>query len=321
MISLTGFGAMDEPDFWLPETKPIDRSKPLNDWFVDTEQYRAKVQRYSRLPPEVTVQRVSFERDRRAYQNAYERGHDTVYKRRGGPRTAPAVQDPEKLLQSRLRSKKTLRRLVLELAPNHFVTFTTREAGPEYLTPEDWRAMWARFIRLVAAAGYVFDFVAVLERHPSNPQHLHLHVAWRGRINYAHLHRFWHMAILGHRGVKVTKALRGSEAPGTFVDKPVKARHQSNERIFKIAKYLAKYLAKDMICEHNKKRYWTSKGLKAEPVEAFYLKALEGLDALTEAARLLGFWSADHGLLALSMFAPPGGRILWFRGDPDSPPF
>ena len=308
-------------DFWLPESKTLDRSKPLHCWFGETEQYRVKVQRYSRLQPEMTVERVSFERDRKAAQNAYDRGYDTVYRRRGGFRSEPVEQDPEKRLQSQFRAKKRLRRLVLELAPNHFVTFTTREPGPEYLTPEDWRAMWARFIRLVAAAGYVFDFVAVLERHPSNPQHLHLHVAWRGRINYAHLHRFWHMAILGHRGVKVTKTLRGPEAPGTFFDKPVKARHQSNERIFKIAKYMAKYMAKDMICEHNKKRYWTSKGLRSEPVETFYLQALEGLEAMTEAARLLGFWSEDHGLLALSVFAPPGGRILWFRGDPGKAPF
>jgi hypothetical protein len=63
------------------------------------------------------------------------------------------------------------------------------------------------------------------------------------------------MAILGHQGIPYTGKLSGASTPGTFVDKPVKAKHQSNERIFKVAKYLAKYLTKDVISEHNKKRY------------------------------------------------------------------
>ena len=308
-------------DYALPDASALDRSKPLHCFFAEPTQYRAKLQRYKKLPPEITIERVSFERDCKAYQHAYNTGHDTVYKASRRRREAPATPDPERLLQSQQRAKKRARRLVLELAPNHFVTFTTREAGPTYLTPEDWRQMWARFIRLVLAAGYAFEFVAVLERHPSNPQHLHLHVAWRGRINYDHLRRFWHMAILGHRGVPYTGNLRGPDSPGNFVDKPIKAKHQSNDRIFKVAKYLSKYLTKDMICEHNKKRYWTSKGLRSMPVQSFYLASYDPLDALEEAARHLGFWSNEKGLLATSMFVPPGGRILWARLDPDACPF
>lgn len=309
-------------DYALPDTHALDRSKPLHSWFGEPVQYRAKLQRYKKLPPELTIERVSFERDCKAVQHAYDTGHDTVYKASRRSRSAPATPDPERLLQSQHRAKKRARRLVLELAPNHFVTFTTREAGPTYFTSEDWRDMWARFIRLVLAAGNAFDYVAVLERHPTNPQHLHLHVAWRGRINYAHLHRFWHMAILGHQGLPYTGKLSGSSTPGTFVDKPVKAKHQSNERIFKVAKYLAKYLTKDVISEHNKKRYWASKGLRNMPVQSFYLAAHAPMDALIEAARHLGFYSDEKGLLSIgSLFIPPGGRILWARLDPDACPF
>ena len=308
-------------DYAHPEGPSIDRSKPLHPFFSEPIQYRAKLQRYKKLPPEMTLERVSFDRDVKAYQHAYDKGFSTVYQPSRRRRQAPVAPDPERLLQSQQRAKKRARRLVLELAPNHFVTFTTRERGPTYFTAEDWRDMWARFIRLVTAAGYAFDYVAVLERHPSNPQHLHLHVAWRGRINYAHLHRFWHMAILGHQGIPYTGRLTGADTPGTFVDKPVKARHQSNERIFKVAKYLSKYLTKDLICEFNKKRYWTSKGLRNLPVETFYLAAHEGMEALVEAARFLGYWSAENGILALSTFTPPGGRIFWVRLDPDTCPF
>ena len=34
-----------------------------------------------------------------------------------------------------------------------------------------------RYLRL---AGVDFQYVSVLERHPTNPDHLHMHVAWRG---------------------------------------------------------------------------------------------------------------------------------------------
>ena len=33
-----------------------------------------------------------------------------------------------------------------------------------------------------------FQYVSVLERHPTNPDHLHMHVAWRGEgfVNSQH---------------------------------------------------------------------------------------------------------------------------------------
>jgi hypothetical protein len=301
-----------------PDTS-CDRSSPLRDWFTEPEQYRLKFQTYTHSPPEFTVQRISFQRQVNAYLNAYHSGASSAFpvRRRREP---SASRDAESVERSQRRAKINCRKSVTELAPNHFVTFTTRESGPEYFTPADWRDIWSRFVRLMHVAGQEFDYVAVLERHPSNPQHLHLHVAWRGRAHYATMRRFWHMAILAHRGERFTGHMKGSASPGNIEDKPIKAPMGTNKRVFKIARYIAKYITKDLITEFNKKRYWVSKGLNVHEAKAFWLSADTLDDAVREAARLVGFFHSEDGLLFTSSvrFAD---RIFWARLDPDPPPF
>ena len=74
-------------------------------------------------------------------------------------------------------------------------------------------------------AGVDFQYVSVLERHPTNPDHLHMHVAWRGEgfVNYNMLRRFWHMAIGKRAGVVVKKVLRGPDSLGNVQDRQIKA--------------------------------------------------------------------------------------------------
>lgn len=297
----------------------LDRSSPLRDWFTEPEQWRLKVQRFTRAPTEITVQKVDFSAQAARYHRAWENGQASANPK-GVRRTPVAHRDPEDVERARRRAKTRVRKLATELAPNHLVTFTTRETGPDYLTPEDWRGIWARFIRMLHAAGLQFDYVGVLERHPSNPDHLHLHVAWRGRINYKTLRRFWHIAICAHRGIRVSKTLTGVESPGNIQDRAVKAPPGSNRHVFKIAKYIAKYITKDLISEYNKKRYWTSKGLCVLEAKAFWLASEDQQDAIREAARILGYWDEEKGLLADSVFII-GGRVAWARLDPDPPPF
>ena len=114
--------------------------------------------------------------------------------------------------RARRRAKTRVRKLVKELVPNHFTTFTIRESGPVYYTAEDWKLIWGHFVRYLRLAGVDFQYVSVLERHPTNPDHLHMHVAWRGEgfVNYNMLRRFWHMAIGKRAGVVVKK---GSARP------------------------------------------------------------------------------------------------------------
>ena len=209
----------DLPDSLLSQAP--DRASPRHHFFAEEEQFRVKVQRFSHVPPEFTVQKISFSSDVKRYQNAYYRGQSSCFTSR--TRSAPepgAIRDEESVERSQRRAKSNIRRSVLELAPNHFSTFTTREIGPEYLTASDWSSIWSHFVRLTRSAGIDFEYVAVLERHPSNPRHFHLHVAWRGRASYNFLRRFWHIAIEAHHGRRVSKMMRGSDSPGNIQNQP-----------------------------------------------------------------------------------------------------
>ena len=305
-----------------PQLDALERSKPLHCFFHERQQYRLKVQRFSSAPPELTVHQVDFEQyDVPAYVRAYENGQNSCFPRKGVRSSETAVQSEEDLERARRRAKTRVRKLVKELVPNHFSTFSTREAGPDFMTAEDWRVVWGHFVRYVRDAGIQFEYVAVLERHPSNPKHLHMHVAWRGEgfVNYNMLRRFWHMALGKFRGVKVTRVLRGEDAPGNIQDRQVKARAGSFRHTEKIAKYIGKYITKDLISEFNKKRYWQSAGISVAEAQVFWLSALSMADALREGLSLFGAWNHEEDAPAQRMFMPKPD-MAWIAIEPQAPP-
>ncbi len=300
----------------------VDRSTPRHHFSTEDAQFRLKVRRFSHVPAEFTIQRISLERDIDRYRYAYRDGRPSCFPSTVRSRPDPGVaRSDESIERSQRRAKINVRCTVLELAPNHFSTFTTREAGPDYLTAANWSSMWGHFLRLVRSASIDFECVAVLERHPKNPLHFHLHVAWRGRANYNLLRRFWHIAIEAHHGRRVTKVVRGIDSPGNIQDQPVKASLGSYKHARKIAKYISKYITKDLISEFNKKRYWPSKGINLHAAEVFWLDAISQVDAIREACVFLGQWDHDVGVPSQRLFIPPGERIAWCAIDPGrSPP-
>jgi hypothetical protein len=311
-----------------PSFPPLfERSAPVHDWFWETEQYRLKLQTYTSAPPEFTIQKVDFGPDLKRYRAAAERSsltEATCYRTRK-TRIAPAPgveRDPESIERSQRRAKSQIRRLTMELAPNHFTTFTTRESGVDYLNPAQWAEMWGHFVGLVRLSGHEFEYVSVLERHPKNPQHLHLHVAWRGNVHYRILRRLWHIAVLRQKGVRVTKTQYGDDAPGNIQDQPIKAPRGSHKQVRKIARYIAKYITKDLISEFNKKRYWVSKGVNLVAARLFWLSALDQGYAIREALSLFGQWDysiGENGACPHPIFRP-SDRVAWICVDPDSTP-
>lgn len=176
---------------------------PRHHWFTDPEQYRVKVQTYTRLPPEVTVQRISFERDVRAYRAAYDSGRSSAFPRRARPDPS-APRDEESIERSQRRAKTGVRKAVTELAPDALVTLTTREVMP--LNDLLWVFQhFTRGLRRIID----FEYVAVPERHPTNPDHLHIHMAYRGRVNISVIRRMWHIAL---------EARKVAASPAFFVD-------------------------------------------------------------------------------------------------------
>ena len=302
----------------VPFNPSVDRSKPVHPWYGETEQYRLKVQRFSQLPAEFTVQRISFQKDRERYENAAACARSvesSIAPRRG--RAIPQNDEPrsaESLELSMRRAKTRVRLLITELAPSALVTFTTRETMPL----DDLMGVWQTFTRSLRANGIEYEYVAVPERHPTNPDHLHLHVAFRGRTPYSTLRRLWHIALEARHGRKVSCIMKGSDSPGNIDVQNIKSR-DSIRRIRKIAKYVSKYITKDLIADFNRRRYWPSKGIDLAGAQVFWLDSLSQVDGIKEACRMLGQWDEDAGLTEQKLFRP-SDRVCWCAIDPAATP-
>lgn len=305
---------MAEPSF-----QPIeDRSSPLHSWcsphaedgVEDLAQYRVKVQRFSAMPAELTVQRVSFDTDIQAYKRAWENGLSSVPV--GGRRLEPVVRDSESLQRAMWRAKTKVRKLVTELAPSALVTFTTREV----LTLEQLLWVWRCFTRTLRQTGIEFDYVAVPERHPKNPDHLHLHVAYRGKTPFNTLRRLWHMALEARHGRRVAVVLRGADSPGNIDVQRIKSRDALG-RVRKVARYVSKYITKDLISEFNRKRYWPSKGINLQEAKVFWLDARTMSGAILEVCTRFG--QVDDGVVT-QRFWSPSDRVAFCAIDPAATP-
>lgn len=298
----------------VPDLLSQDKTAPRHAWHAEQIQYRLKVRRFSRVPAEFTVQKIDFGPEVDRYRRAYENGMSWAGPRRGVRVQSDEPRSAESLERSERRAKTNVRLNVIELAPSALVTFTTRETMP--LDSLFW--CWQYFNRLMRDAGVEFEYVAVPERHPTNPDHLHLHVAYRGRTPFNLLRRFWHMALEARHGRRVRSILRGTESPGNVDVQTVKAR-ESNRRIRKIAKYISKYITKDLISEFNKKRYWPSKGIDLAAAQVYWLDSLSQVDAIREACRMLGQWDESLGMTPQRLFIP-SDRVCWCAIDPDATP-
>ena len=292
-----------------------DKTNPRHFWAHETTQHRVKVRTFTHLPPEVTVQRISFDRDMESANRAYENGFTNCTTRRGGARVKKAVQDAESIERSQRRAKTQDRLLATELAPSALVTFTTREL----LTVDQLLQCWQHFTRLMRLGGVDFKAIAVPERHPTNPEHFHLHAAYRGRAPFKIMRKLWHIALEARHGRRITKTLYGVESPGNIDVQVVKGRTDI-KRCRKIARYISKYITKDLIAEFNRRRYWPSKGINLADAKVYWLDSLSMTDAIREACMMLGEWEDLIGAPAQKLFHP-SDRVCWFAVDPErSPP-
>lgn len=227
-----------------------------------------------------------------------------------GHRKPVDKRDERDMLRAVARAKKTIRHATKTIGATHLMTLTTRE---EENSPESLASKWKRFARAYRKfTGETFPYVAVPERHPSNPKHWHLHVGVRGFVKVKVARGIW-WACCGGRGmgnidVKFIKV--GTHPDGTPKGPLVKAE--------KIARYISKYITKDLIFSHrpDKKRYWRSE-FDLPEARRYWLKARpgggdEGLNhALAEFMERFGL--TQHGL---SLFIFPDGSGFWCSYNP-----
>lgn len=287
-------------------------SQPQHSTHEHEVQYRLKVQRYTSLPCEITVQKVDYSPLYDKYSRAYEKGFNSCFTARALTRDGSGTT-LESVERSTRRAKIQARKLATELAPTALVTFTTRRIYPISVLLDAWQ----RFTRSLHAAGVNFEYLAVPEQHPSNVEHLHIHAAYRGHANIKLLRRLWHIALEAIEGRIVKKTLYGPDAPGNIDVRRVAAQ-SGYKRMRKIAKYIAKYITKDVIVQFNKKRYWPSKGIKLQAVAVVWLKSLTMPEALHEGLLLMGLINPD-GQPCQHVFNP-SDRIAWLAVDPEKIP-
>jgi hypothetical protein len=148
-------------------------------------------------------------------------------------RELPEYFEAERLVESRRRSKRTLRDKVWMLRADRMLTLTKRG---KFQSVDDAWAAWKALSRLARKFwGTRWQFVVVPESHREGG--FHLHVALCGYFDAGMLRRMWYRA-LGGSGRE-----SGTDTPGNIDITGDRAGARSRTRI---ASYLAKYLGKDV---------------------------------------------------------------------------
>lgn len=258
-------------------------------------QWRVKVVRFANGGHEVSVRAI----DRTKAKERYEAfgGH-------GAPRSRIAPTEEraqDNIRRSRHRAKTRVRHLAKTMGVTHLLTLSTRQRAN---TRDEMLDYWRRFLRLYARArGERLDFIMVIERHPTNPEHLHIHAAVTSFLPVGLLRRLWYLALGGTGGES------GADTPGGVNMQQIRASHPGR-RAARIARYIAKYMTKDTAEEFNKKRFSASKGAVIESASYWLAAPCEGpgslggaLAEVIERVRL-SFSREDH-------YVFPDGRGFW----------
>ncbi len=224
---------------------------------------------------------------------------------------------PTDMLRAVARAKKTVRHAVKQIGCDHLLTLTTRQDEND---PQELARQWKEFARRYRKySGEDFPYVGVPERHPSNPKHWHLHIAIRGRLKLNIARQIW-WNVCGGRGMGNVdvRYIKISADPVTGLPRGPLVRSE------KIARYISKYMTKDLLFAHrpDKKRYWRSE-FDLPAARRYWLRARpdysdSSLDqAFSEMRVLLGGFCPTK----CSVFVFPDGSGFWLSYNPDNSAF
>lgn len=291
------------PSQWGPE----HRNRPINYPILEEpEHLEAKLISFEAGGFELSVRRVDV-------QKRIEWGMDGVRPLRGArkPINQRSEMDKERAVR---RARQKVRVLCRQIGCRYLVTFTTRE---ESNTPEELAGRWWQFCRMVERRmGRRLQYVAVPERHPTNPNHWHLHVGIPMFLNVNVARPIW-WACCGGRGM------------GNIDAKYIKVPHAlgEGERSRRVAHYLSKYMTKELLTEHrpDKKSYWRSR-FEGPQVMRTFLDARPGQWSRIVEECVRRFGCVYDPLVSRGWFMFPDGSGFWYShiaGHPGQaePPF
>lgn len=288
------------------DRSPHDRDRPVNYPVLEERSHLlASVRGFDTGGFEMTVRTVDLQALIDA--KARPRGHRKPVDERSMADVIRSVQ----------RAKRQVRHAVKQIGADHLLTLSTRELVN---TPESLAAKWKAWVRRYRFfANEPFPYVAIPELHPKAKAegrlHWHLHVAIRGRLKLKLArHLWWH--VCGGRGqgnVDVQYIRVGCDPHSGRPQGPL-------VRAEKIARYISKYITKDLLVTHrpDKKRYWRSE-FDLPEARHYWLRTRPeagGTAVFQELQERFGHfaWSC------CSMFMFPDGSGFWFSYNPDRDP-
>lgn len=171
--------------------------------------------------------------------------------------------------RSARRAKAQVRRISMTLGLDHLLTLTYRENVQD--KEEAWQD-FITFIRLVHLHIPSWIYVAVIEEQK------------RGAIHF-------HLGVKGYQDVSLLRTLwRRIVKDGNIDVNYIKSKGGFQWKRINIARYLAKYIGKDMKTELNERRYRASRGIKIPKVSVYMPFIMKGLKVVQINARgyLLG---------------------------------
>lgn len=295
--SLTGNHSQEYVPPIVPFSKEVYGNRPINyPIYEKSHAFRLKIQPFSDGGYEAVICSINLQRHADIASLNLPRGKRT--ERKG---------DDESILKSVRRSRRMVRLKCKQAGVDHLMTLTTREI----ISRENLKSAFARFTDLLTYHfKRKFEYVCVCEPHPTNPEHLHLHLAIRGRLDAREMvivRRSWYVALGGSGNEK------GAFVPGGFNIRHIKVHGGSARRSHKIASYLAKYITKDIGTDLNKKRYWASR-IDLEESKSFWLRALTLDDALAE---VMAEFSVSIGDFKNDFFRARNIDLIWMNVLPD----
>jgi hypothetical protein len=255
--------------------------------------FRVKVQEFSAGGYELVISSINMQRHADLAALHLKRG--PRLERKG---------DQESIEKARRTARKSVRLKCKEMGADHLVTFTTRAT----ISRDELKAAWGRFTDNVAYhLKRKFDYVCVCEPHPTNPEHLHLHAAIRGRLTPREMvifRRCWYIALGG------TGKEKGSAALGGFNIRHIRVRGGALRVMDKIASYISKYITKDSYSLFNKKRYWASR-INLLEARAYWLQADKLDEAWREVRQMFDIFAPE--IPKTDFFQARNMDLIWMR--------
>lgn len=249
-----------------PYMRDLPNNQPI---FEQDLQWRLKIQPFTKGGFEAKAVLVNRNALNRLVNANRDRGLRNVPKERD---EADILRDREK---AAYRAAAKVRHFALEIRADRLLTLTSRGLLTDY---DAVAATWKRFMRILEQADAKFDYVAVPELHKSG-EHYHIHAAINGFLKAELLRRCWQIA-LGGKGNE-----RGSDALGNVDLKQQKRKvTDPNKRTLGIARYIAKYISKSYLEQHqfNRKRYWVPRSIKLPESSGEWMRAETIAEAVQE---------------------------------------